>query len=116
MEILKPIKVNIDNLYLKLINASEESAEITDDFLHKLDKKVKKFASINDFNLKEKYLHHLSQENQIFTQELSIMKDKQIDSGIQSSMQQIFNVCPIMHHKNKENFLKKFEIIGPVNI
>ena len=59
---------------------------------------------------------HLSQENQKLNQELSNLKEKQIDSGIQSTIQQIFNACPIMDHKNKENFLKKFEIIGPVNI
>ena len=69
-----------------------------------------------DLKLKEKFLKQLAQENQKLNQELSILKEKQIDSGIQSFMQQIFNVCPIMDHKNKENFLKKFEIIGPVNI
>ena len=69
-----------------------------------------------DNELFDQKTQHLLKVNQKLNQELSILKEKQIDSGIQSTMQQIWNVCPIMNHKNKENFLKKFEIIGPVNI
>ena len=31
-------------------------------------------------------------------------------------MQQIYNVCPILDNPNFQNILKKFEMIGPINI
>ncbi len=31
-------------------------------------------------------------------------------------MQHIYNVCPIMDHPNKQNFIKKFEDLQPFNI
>ena len=55
LEVLKPMKVQIDNLCLKLGNASAEDGEISDKFLAKLDRDVKGVASMFDSNLKDKY-------------------------------------------------------------
>ena len=35
---------------------------------------------------------------------------------MQSLMQQIYNVCPIKDHPNKQNFIKEFEEIQPFSI
>ncbi len=50
-----PLKVQIDNLSLKLSNASTEDDEISNKFLAKLDRDVKGVASMLDPNLKDKY-------------------------------------------------------------
>jgi hypothetical protein len=55
LEALKPVKAEIDKLYLNLSNASAEDAEISDQYLEKLDRDVMAVVSMFDFNLKEKY-------------------------------------------------------------
>ncbi len=55
MEVMKPVKVQIDNLVLKLTNASAEYAKISGKFLEKLDRDVKGVASMFDPYFKDKY-------------------------------------------------------------
>ena len=37
-------------------------------------------------------------------------------TGLKGIMQQIFNACPILDHKDSQNIKEKFEMIGPINI
>jgi hypothetical protein len=55
MEVLKPVKVQINNLFMKLINASAEEKQISDKYIKKLDKDVKEVASMFDPYLKEMF-------------------------------------------------------------
>ena len=61
---LKPIKSEIDKLYLNLINASADVEKISDHYLEQLEKDVTAVGSMFDFYLKEKYVKTISEENQ----------------------------------------------------
>ena len=58
----------MDKLYLNVNNASAD--EISDQHLEQLDRDVMSVASMFDFNLKDKFLKQLSQENQKLEAEL----------------------------------------------
>ena len=60
---LKPIKSEIDKLYLNLINASDDADKISDQYLDQLERDVTSVASMFDLNLKEKYLKEITHEN-----------------------------------------------------
>jgi hypothetical protein len=61
--VLKPIKSEIDKLYLNLINASDDADKISDQYLDQLERDVTSVASMFDLNLKEKYLKEITHEN-----------------------------------------------------
>ena len=66
----------MDKLYLNVNNASAD--EISDQHLEQLDRDVMSVASMFDFNLKDKFLKQLSQENQKLKAELQNSKKKDI--------------------------------------
>ncbi len=72
MEVLKPVKTEMDKLYLNVNNASAD--EISNQHLEQLDRDVMAVASMFDFNLKDKFMKQLSQENQKLKVELQNFK------------------------------------------
>ena len=72
------MKAEIDTLNLNLSNAFADDAEISDQYLEKLERDVMGVASMFDFNLKDKFLKQLSQENQKLKAELQNSKKKDI--------------------------------------
>ena len=99
---LKPIKSEIDKLYLNLINASDDALKISDQYLDQLERDVTSVASMFDLSLKEKYLKMLSQENSKLIKEALNLKENPKNIDYISLMQQFLNVCPILDHPNKQ--------------